>query len=62
MIQNYVKPINNFDINLHRDFSMNGFEGSISLSGRNLKNISQELNGVSIYDRRFILNIMIGYR
>ena len=41
---------------------MNGFEGSISLSGRNLKNISQELNGVSIYDRRFILNIMIGYR
>ena len=62
MIQNYIKPINNFDINLHRDFSMNGFEGSISLSGRNLKNISQELNGVSIYDRRFILNINIGYR
>ena len=62
MIQNYIKPINNFDINLHRDFSMNGFEGSISLSGRNLKNISQELNGVSIYDRIFILNIMIGYR
>ena len=62
MIQNYIKPINNFDINLHRDFVMNGFEGSISLSGKNLKNISQELNGVSIYDPRFILNIRIGYR
>ena len=62
MIHNYVKPINNFDINIHRDFSMNRFQGTISVSGRNLKNISQELNGVSIYDRRFILNIIMGYK
>ena len=62
MIQNYVKPINNFDINIHRIFSMNRFQGTISVSGRNLKNVSQELNGVSIYDRRYILNIMMRYK
>ena len=62
MIHNYVKPINNFDINIHRDFSMNRFQGTISISGRNLKNVSQELNGVSIYDSRFILNIIMGYK
>ena len=54
--------ISNFDINIHRIFSMNRFQGTISVSGRNLKNVSQELNGVSIYDRRFILNVMMRYK
>ncbi len=60
--QNYLEPIDNFDINIYREFDMNRFEGIITIAGKNLNNVSQKLNGISIYDRRYVIQILLGYK
>ena len=60
--QNYLEPIDNFDINIYREFDINRFEGVITIAGKNLNNVSQKLDGISIYDRRFTIQFLLGYK
>ena len=60
--QNYLQPVDNFDVNIYREFDLGRFEGIITASGKNLNNASQKLDGISIYDRRYVLQFMLGYR
>ena len=57
--QTILDPITNFDINIYREFQVGFFKSHFSFSGRNLNSSSQELEGISIYDRRYSLNISI---
>ena len=49
-------------MNIYREFDLGRFEGIITASGKNLNNASQKLDGISIYDRRYVLQFMLGYR
>ena len=60
--QNYLEPIDNFDINIYKEFDINRFEGVITIAGKNLNNVSQKLDGISIYDRRFTIQFLLGYK
>jgi len=59
---NYLKPITNYDINLSTDIHFRKFKGILSLSGINLNNTAQQLDGVSIYDRRYTVKLALAYK
>jgi len=59
---NYLKPITNYDINLSTDIHFRNFKGILSLSGINLNNTAQQLDGVSIYDRRYTVKLALAYK
>ena len=59
LLQNTLRPITNFDINLYRSFQVSFFKSSVSLSAKNLNSAPEDLEGISIYDRRYSLNISI---
>ena len=54
-----LKPISNIDLNIYRVFKIAFVRSTISFSGKNLNRSPQELEGISIYDRRYALNINI---
>ena len=54
-----LKPISNIDLNIYRVFKIAFVRSTISFSGKNLNSSPQELEGISIYDRRYALNINI---
>ena len=57
--QTTLKPISNIDLNIYRVFKIAFVKSIISFSGKNLNSPPQELEGISIYDRRYSLNINI---
>ena len=57
--QSTLKPISNIDLNIYRVFTIAFVRSTISFSGKNLNSSPQELEGISIYDRRYALNINI---
>ena len=59
---NFLEPITNYDINLSTDINYRHFKGILSLSGRNLNNTAQQLDGVSIYDRRYTVKLTLAYK
>ena len=59
---NLLEPITNYDINLSTDIHYNQLKGILSLSGRNLNNTTQLLDGISIYDRRYSIKLTLSYK
>ena len=62
ILQNTLRPITNFDIYLYRNFQVSFFKSSVSLSAKNLNSTPEYLEGISIYDRRYSLNISIALK
>ena len=56
---NYLEAISNYDVNLSSDLKYKWINTVISLSAKNINDSSQELDGVSIYDRRYSLNVKV---
>lgn len=54
--QTKIKPLESFDIDISRKVSIDFADIAISFSGKNLNSPSQELMGLSIYDKRFIIS------
>mgnify|MGYP002819004913 CR=1 FL=1 len=60
--QNRLIPINTFDISLSFIITLKDYKATISLSGKNLMNDSQELNGISLFDRRINLGFGLSWK
>ena len=61
-LQNKLEPINSYDMNLSFNLKMSDFNGAVSISGKNLGMTSQELNGISILDKRYTLNFGVSWK
>ena len=59
---NRLDAINTYDANLSLKLKFRDYKGAISFSGKNLNNVSQELNGISLYDRRYNLNFGLSWK
>ncbi len=57
-----LNPIKAYDANFSFILDLWGLKTNLSFSGRNLNNEAQELNGISIYDRRYNLNFGVSWR
>ncbi len=55
--QTIMRPLESFDIDISRKVTFDFADITISLSGKNLNSPSQELMGLSIYDKRYVLSI-----
>jgi len=55
---NYLEPVTDYDLNLSTHIKYKWIKTILSISGKNLNNQSQELDGISIYDPRYSFNIM----
>ena len=60
--QNRLIPINTFDISLSFIITLKDYKATIGLSGKNLMNDSQELNGISLFDRRINLGFGLSWK
>ena len=56
---NYLEPITNYDLNFSTQIKYKWIKTIISISCKNINNQSQELDGISIYDRRYSFNIRV---
>ena len=61
-LHNRLDAINTYDANLSLKLKFRDYKGAISFSGKNLNNVSQELNGISLYDRRYNLNFGLSWK
>ena len=61
-LQTILEPITNFDINLYRNFNVSFFSTSVNLSAKNLNTSPQTLEGISINDRRYSINVSISLK
>ena len=61
-LHNRLDAINTYDANLSLKLKFQDYKGAISFSGKNLNNVSQELNGISLYDRRYNLNFGLSWK
>ena len=61
-LHNRLDAINTYDANLSLKLKFRDYKGAISFSGKNLNNISQELNGISLYDQRYNLNFGLSWK
>ena len=61
-IHNRLDAINTYDANLSLKLKFRDYKGAISFSGKNLNNVSQELNGISLYDQRYNLNFGLSWK
>tara|TARA_B110000495_G_scaffold76099_1_gene65259 strand:+ start:8893 stop:11013 length:2121 start_codon:yes stop_codon:yes gene_type:complete len=61
-IQNKLIPISTYDANFSIKLILSDYIGTISISGKNLDNVSQTLNGVSIFDKRYTLNLALSWK
>ncbi len=60
MIDTYfLEGINNYDISISNNLKLRNIKFSTSFSVRNLNNKKQELNGISLYDRRYLFKLMV---
>jgi len=57
--QTRLEPITNFDINIYKRLQIGNFKTSFNFSIKNINSSSQTLEGISIYDKRYSLNISI---
>jgi len=58
---NRLDAIKTYDANLSLKFKFRDYKGTISFSGKNLNNESQELNGISLFDQRYNLNLGLSW-
>ena len=61
-LHNRLDAINTYDANLSLKLKFRDYKGAISFSGKNLNNVSQVLNGISLYDRRYNLNFGLSWK
>ena len=61
-LHNRLDAINTYDANLSLKLKFRDYKGAISFSGKNLNNVSQELNGISLYDQRYNLNFGLSWK
>jgi hypothetical protein len=61
-LHNRLHAINTYDANLSLKLKFRDYKGAISFSGKNLNNVSQELNGISLYDQRYNLNFGLSWK
>ena len=54
-----LEPISNIDVSIYREFKIAYFRSIFSFSGKNLNSSPQRLEGISIFDRRYSLNMNI---
>ena len=62
ILDNRLDAIQNYDANLSLKLKFRNYKGTISFSGKNLNNESQELNGISLFDQRYILNLGLSWK
>ena len=58
---NRLDAIKTYDANLSLKLKFRDYKGTISFSGKNLNNESQELNGISLFDQRYNLNLGLSW-
>ena len=58
---NRLDAIKTYDANFSLKFKFRDYKGTISFSGKNLNNESQELNGISLFDQRYNLNLGLSW-
>jgi len=61
-LDNRLDAIQTYDANLSLKLKFRDYKGTISFSGKNLNNESQELNGISLFDQRLYLNLGISWK
>jgi outer membrane receptor protein involved in Fe transport len=61
-LHNRLDAINTYDANLSLKLKFRDYKGAISFSGKNLNNESQELNGISLFDQRYNLNLGLSWK
>ena len=59
---NRLSPILNYDAHASYKFKVGSISISIGLTGRNLANNAQVMDGISIYDRRFYVNTEVRWK
>ena len=61
-LDNRLDAIKTYDANLSLKLKFRDYKGTISFSGKNLNNESQVLNGISLFDQRYILNLGLSWK
>ena len=61
-LHNRLDAIKTYDANLSLKLKFRDYKGTISFSGKNLNNESQELNGISLFDKRYNLNFGLSWK
>jgi hypothetical protein len=61
-LHNRLDAIKTYDANLSLKLKFRDYKGTISFSGKNLNNESQELNGISLFDQRYNLNLGFSWK
>ena len=61
-LHNRLDAIKTYDANLSLKLKFRDYKGTISFSGKNLNNESQVLNGISLFDQRYILNLGLSWK
>jgi hypothetical protein len=61
-LDNRLDAIKTYDANLSLKLKFRHYKGTISFSGKNLNNESQVLNGISIFDQRYFLNLGLSWK
>jgi len=61
-LDNRLDAIKTYDANLSLKLKFRHYKGTISFSGKNLNNESQVLNGISIFDQRYNLNLGLSWK
>ena len=59
---NRLDAIKTYDANLSLKLKFRDYKGTISFSGKNLNNELQELNGISLFDQRYNLNLGVSWK
>jgi len=61
-LDNRLDAIKTYDANLSLKLKFRDYKGTISFSGKNLNNESQVLNGISLFDQRYNLNLGLSWK
>ena len=61
-LDNRLDAIKTYDANLSLKLKFRDYKGTISFSGKNLNNESQVLNGISLFDQRYFLNLGLSWK
>ena len=61
-LHNRLDAIKTYDANLSLKLKFRDYKGTISFSGKNLNNESQVLNGISLFDQRYNLNLGLSWK
>ena len=62
LLDNRLDTIQTYDANLSLKLKFRNYKGTISFSGKNLNNESQVLNGISLFDQRYNLNLGLTWK